>query len=110
MIWFWDLYAPEIASRANPDASPAQTADLSGLPPAVVLTAEHDVLRDEGEAYAARLAQAGVAVSHRRFDGQMHGFFTMVNLLPGSAAGIDYVVDEIDAHLVSTLASDPGGS
>ncbi|MQA14883.1 MAG: alpha/beta hydrolase fold domain-containing protein [Pseudonocardiaceae bacterium] len=99
MVWFWDLYAPDVASRKGPDASPIQAADLSGLPPAVVLTAEHDVLRDEGEAYAARLREAGVAVTHRRFDGQMHGFFTMVNVLPGSAAAIEYVADEIERNL-----------
>lgn len=96
MIWFWDHYAPDPAVRAEPDASPIKAPDLAGLPPAVVLTAEHDVLREEGEAYARRLAWAGVPVQHRRFDGQMHGFFTMVNLLPGSAAGIDHVVAAID--------------
>jgi acetyl esterase len=99
MIWFWDHYAPDVASRRNPDASPMQAADLSGLPPAVVLTAEHDVLRDEGEAYADKLAQAGVPVQHRRFARQMHGFFTMVNVLPGSAEAVDYVVEQIGAHL-----------
>lgn len=104
MIWFWDHYAPDGASRANTDASPLQEADLSGLPPAVVLTAEHDPLRDEGEAYAAKLQAAGVPVEHRRFDGQMHGFFTMVNVLPGSAAGIDYAVDQIDRHLAGVKA------
>ncbi|SHL27971.1 acetyl esterase [Pseudonocardia thermophila] len=96
MIWFWDHYVPDPAARAEPDASPITAEDLSGLPPAVVLTAEHDVLREEGEAYARRLAWAGVPVQHRRFEGQMHGFFTMVNVLPGSAAGIDYVVAAID--------------
>ena len=55
------------------------------------LTAEHDVLRHEGEAYARRLREAGVPVWHRRFDGQMHGFLMMVDLLPGSATGLDYV-------------------
>jgi len=103
MIWFWDHYAPDPAVRAEPDASPIKAADLAGLPPAVVLTAEHDVLRDEGEAYARRLAWAGVPVQHRRFDGQMHGFFTMVNVLPGSAAGIDHVVAAID-ELFATRA------
>ncbi|MDT7710839.1 MAG: acetyl esterase [Pseudonocardiales bacterium] len=104
MIWFWDHYAPDAASRANTDASPLQTADLAGLPPAVVLTAEHDPLRDEGEAYAEKLRAAGVKVEHRRFAGQMHGFFTMVNVLPGSAAGVDYVVEQVDRHLTPVQA------
>lgn len=98
MVWFWNHYAPS-EDRAHPDACPARADDLAGLPPAVVLTAEHDVLRDEGVAYAAALEKAGVPVSHRNFEGQMHGFFTMVNLLPGSERGIDFVVSEIDEHL-----------
>ncbi len=105
MVWFWDHYAPDQVARRNVDASPLQADDLTGLPPAVVLTAEHDVLRDEGEAYAARLEAAGVPVRRRRFDGQMHGFLTMVNVLPGSAAGIDYVVEEIDRQLAAQPSS-----
>jgi acetyl esterase len=104
MIWFWDHYAPDLKSRENADASPLRAANLSGLPPAVVLTAEHDVLRDEGEAYAARLREAGVAVEHKRFPGQMHGFFTMVNVLPGSAAGMEYAVVAIEKHLAGISA------
>ncbi|MEU6783377.1 alpha/beta hydrolase [Nonomuraea angiospora] len=99
MIWFWDHYAPDPATRANADASPLRALDLSGLPPAVVLTAEHDVLRDEGEAYARRLREAGVPVLFKRFEGQMHAFFTMVNVLPGSAAAITTVVEAIDGSL-----------
>lgn len=98
MIWFWDHYAPVLLSREDPDASPLR-GDFAGLPPAVVLTAEHDVLRDEGELYATRLVQAGVPVGHRRFPGQMHGFFTMLGRLPGADAAMDYVVEAVDAHL-----------
>src|SRR5919202_1281137 len=101
MVWFWDLYAPEHALRQNPDACPSKAADLSGLPPAVVLLAEHDVLRQEGEEYAEALRAAGVAVQSRRFEGQMHGFFTMVNVLPGSEAGISYVTEAIDRQLTA---------
>jgi acetyl esterase len=99
MIWFWDHYAPDPASRANPDACPLRADSLAGLAPAIVLTAEHDVLRGEGEAYAEALRQAGVPVEHRRFPGQMHGFFTMVNLLPGSADAIAYVTEHVGRQL-----------
>ena len=99
MIWFWDHYAPDADTRANADASPLRSGDLSGLPPAVVLTAEHDPLRDEGEAYAEKLRAAGVPVESRRFTGQMHGFFTMVGVLPGHDAGLTYVVEYLDRHL-----------
>jgi acetyl esterase len=88
--------------RERVDASPLRVEDLSGLPPAVLLTAEHDVLRDEGEAFAEGLEAAGVPVRHQRFDGQMHGFFTMVNLLPGHDRGLDYVAEAIDARLAAT--------
>ena len=70
MAWFWDHYAPDPSVRIRPDASPLRAESLAGLPPAVILTAEHDVLRDEGEAYARRLAEHGVRVEHKRFGGR----------------------------------------
>ncbi len=104
MIWFWAHYAPVETARAHPDASPMRQPDLTNLPPAVILTAEHDVLRDEGELYATRLMKAGVRVQHRRFTGQMHGFFTMINILPGSQAGLDFVADAV-AQVTSAPAT-----
>jgi acetyl esterase len=73
MAWFWDLYAPTPELYRDPRAAPLAAPDLAGLPPAYVMTAECDVLRDEAEAYAARLSAAGVAVTFRRFDGLNHG-------------------------------------
>lgn len=69
----------------------------------MVLTAEYDILRDEGEAYAERLRQAGVPVEPRRFEGQMHVFFTMVNVLPGSAAGVDFVAGAVRRSVCDSL-------
>ena len=99
MIWFWNHYLPDAAQRKEADASPLHAKDLAGLPPAVVLTAEHDVLRDEGEAYAKRLMDAGVPVQMKRHAGQMHGFFTML-VLPGSERGFQQVVKAIRACVV----------
>jgi acetyl esterase/lipase len=99
MVWFWDHYVPEPDARLHPDAAPLRSANFADLPPAVILTAEHDVLRDEGELYATRLMKAGVPVSHRRFAGQMHGFFNMNDVLPGAADGLDYVTAAIDERL-----------
>lgn len=75
--WFRDHYLNEAADGENWRASPARAKTLAGLPPAFVLTAGADPLRDEGDEYALRLKQAGVAVTHRTFPGQFHGFFTM---------------------------------
>jgi acetyl esterase len=74
MRWYWDHYLGG-ADGAAPDASPLRAASFGGLPPALVICAEHDVLRDEGEAYAARLRQAGVAATVSRYPGVVHGFF-----------------------------------
>ena len=94
MIWFFDHYIPDASRRSEPEASPLHADDLSGLPPAVVLTAEHDPLRDEGEEYAQRLEEAGVEVELQRHKGQMHAFFALL-MLPGSERGMQQVVKAI---------------
>jgi acetyl esterase len=87
MAWFWDAYAPDIDRRTEPYASPLRASDeqLAELPPAFVIVDEADVLRDEGEAYAARLRKAGVAVTTVRYDGITHDFM-MLNPLSDTHA------------------------
>ncbi len=87
MMWFWDQYTSDPAERAEPTASPLRAAldDLRGLPAALIITAEGDVLRDEGEAYADRLRAAGVSVIAARFQGTIHDF-VMLNSLAQTAA------------------------
>jgi acetyl esterase len=88
MRFFWDAFAPAGVDRAHPDLSPLR-ASLVGLPPALVITAEYDLLRDEGEAYAAALATAGVSTVAVRYLGLNHGFFRKLALFDAAAMAID---------------------
>ena len=91
MRWFWRQYLAREEQGGEPHASPLRAPSLAGLPPALVLTAECDPLRDEGEAYGARLRDAGVPVTVTRYPGIFHGFFRMTRLLDQSRAALDEV-------------------
>jgi acetyl esterase len=95
--WFRDHYLNGAADVDDWRASPALVENLGGLPPAYVLTAGGDPLRDEGEAYAGRLKQAGVPVAYRQFPGQFHGFFTMGKLLPQAKVAAREIGDWLKA-------------
>ena len=88
MKWFWDNYVPDPATRKEGYAAPMHADDLSKLPPTLVITAEFDPLRDEGEAYARRLEAAGVETGLARYDGMIHGFFAMTLLLESARRAV----------------------
>jgi acetyl esterase len=91
MRWFWGHYLNHEAEADNPYVSPLRAANLSGLPPALIITAEYDVLRDEGERYGQRLAQAGVPTRVTRYEGMHHGFFQMYGIVDKAGQALEEV-------------------
>jgi acetyl esterase len=100
MAWFGGHYLADPAQAADPHASPLRAADLRGLPPALVQTAEYDPLRDEGEAYAARLREAGVPTAVSRRAGMIHGYL----FFPGLVRAADAALDDACAWLRAAFA------
>lgn len=89
MRWFWQLYLNDLSQANHPYASPLKASDLSNLPPALIITAEYDPVRDDGEEYAAQLSRAGVSVLTKRFDGMMHGFYQMEAIMDAGQLWIE---------------------
>jgi len=112
IAWLWDQYDPDGRHRDEPRAAPLRASSLSGLPPATVILAEHDVLRGEGELYADRLLDAGVLVDLLTFPGQIHGFFQMTGVTPDARRALDLAGDAVRegfdsaARLASTTVFD----
>ena len=98
MAWFWDQFVPT-EYRDNPYAVPARATDLAGVAPAHIQTAEYDPLRDEGEEWAQRLNEAGVATTVTRFDGAVHGFVARWEQMQGALAAHDEYATIVAPHL-----------
>ncbi len=95
MVWFWYQYLATPEHCTQPYAAPLRAPDLTGLPPALIITAGYDPLRDEGEAYARRLEQAGVPVRLTRYPGMIHGFLRRTALLDQGRVALAEIADEI---------------
>ena len=95
--WYWDQYSTP-ADRTNPDLAPLRSDRLATLPPTLVVTAEHDPLRDEGEELARRLAEAGVEVTATRYLGQLHGFWRHPQVFPSAEPLMRQVAGFLQQH------------
>jgi len=95
MEWYWDAYLPDRDRTVPAYAAPCRATDLSGLPPAVVVSAEYDPLRDEAENYAAALKQAGVPVTLLRCEGLIHGFLPYLGVVPAADTALERILEAI---------------
>lgn len=100
VTWFWGQYLRDEADRFDPHATPSNASSLAELPPAFILTAEEDPLRDDGEQYGERLREAGVDAVVQRYPGVFHGFFSMVGVLSRTAEA----VDDAAGHLIRAFS------
>ena len=105
--WYRRHYLANPGDAASPLASPLRAPSLAGLPPALVITAEYDPLRDQGEAYARRLAGEGVQVELSRYPGMAHGFFTMIGTVDASRAAIEQAASRLRAWFGLAAAPRP---
>ena len=96
MIWFWDHYLNNPKDGLNPYASPLKAKNLSGLPPALLITAEYDPLCDEGELYYKRLKASGVNCNYLCYEGMIHGFFGMSNDVDKGKDALKHATDALN--------------
>jgi acetyl esterase len=110
VAWYRQHYLASPADAASPLASPLRAESLAGLPSALVITAEYDPLRDQGEAYARRLAAEGVQVELRRYPGMAHGFFTMAGTVDASRAALAQAGSAVRAWLETPAERQPSAA
>jgi len=104
MHYFAESYVPTRSARSDPRVSPLLAANVASFPPATLLTCGLDVLRDEGRAFAARLAQAGVDITYIEARGQIHGIATMRGAMPSAQIVIDHAIDDFVGHIRRSIA------
>ncbi len=95
MRYIWDLYIPDASRRTEPDASPLRAESLVGLAPSLMISAEHDILHQEGAEYAQKLRAAGVSVETHTYSGQVHGFFHLLGIMDDSKDAVDKCGDAL---------------
>ena len=105
MRWYWDHYLHTPADASNPYAAPLVAQNLSGVPPALIITAECDPLCDEGAAYAQRLKEAGVPTTYSCYDGMIHGFFALPTMLDKGKQAVAEASAALQTALTARVAA-----
>lgn len=102
MRWYWQQYLPDETLRDDPRAAPLRQTNCAGLPPATIITAECDPLRDEGEAYGQALRAAGVAAEVHRWPGQIHGFMSMLGIIDAADTALSLASQSLRDSFATT--------